>query len=193
MTNNPYDPNANAYGGGNPYGQNPNPGGPQSQQPTASTGVPFVDPYQPRDRQPTYPPAVTRAELATSGVRSGSMAVPVPPGPVVNGGVKGAVICLVAVAVLTLGSGAFIALIVAGITYLAAAKNPFTKEWAANAFNLLLTYLILAIVFAILGDYGATLGFWVKCLFALAFGAGAVLAGQGRFFRYPLQIPALKA
>lgn len=198
MTNNPYDPNANAYGGGSPYGQNPNPGGgPQPQQPTAPSGPAFVDPYQPRDRQPTYPPAVRRAELVAQGARSGSNILTPPAGlgqtavsP--TGGVKGAVVCLVTVALLTLGHAALLALLVAGLVY-AASKDSFVKAWAANAFNLLLPYLILAFVFSVLGDLGQTVGSWVRYLFAAAFGIGALLAGQGRFFRYPLRIPALRA
>lgn len=194
MSNNPYG------AGGNPYEQ------PNSQQSQSNgSGRPaFVDPYQPIDRQPAYPPAVTRNELkqeredfkeqrriatsATGGrAEIGSM-------PMHSGASRtAAAVCLVLAAVMTLGHISVLALGVVAIFY-GVAKTALVKKWSGNAFNFLLTYLVVAtavfVVFWVVDAMsGETLheevGNWVRYAFATILGVGAVVAAMSKYFRLP--------
>src|SRR5699024_9592308 len=72
-------PNSNPYGGGPPSPDDRDPYGHGQGQPgphTAPSRPAFVDPYQPTDRQPTYPPAVMLHELGQESTSSHSAASP---------------------------------------------------------------------------------------------------------------------
>lgn len=208
---NPYDPHSQHYNkSGNPYG---NQNHLQSDSPFTSPDAardPFVDPYQPVDRQPKYAPAVTIAELQEVNGKAREKSPKVSIGgknrakvrPDDSRSVAAAVSCLAIVTVFQLGHVILLGLLVAGIYY-AACKSQFAKAWAAASFNSVLTYCIWVIVryipLGILEFMGlpaegkllfATLPHFVF-LFALLVATLSSLCG--RFFRIPLAIPVLKA
>lgn len=206
MSNNPYDTGNNPYGGG-PSGSGGKPYGQQNSQQNHGGGFgrpAFVDPYQPNDNQPVYPPAVTRNELAyedqqakeqrraaasISGGGSSTGRMPLHPG----GSRVAATICLILAALMTLGHISVLALGVVAIFY-GVAKTELVKKWSGNAFNFLLTYIVLAvIVFLALGfvdvlsggSLHETVGKWIRYLFSILFFVGAVGAASNKYFRLP--------
>lgn len=203
MTSNPYERSGSA--GSNPYGgPNFHNGGPQgnAQSPTAQR---FIDPYQPEDHQPIYPPAVRRRDLARESHASSGRTSSTPLGATVRtsssrmAGLLPAV-CMFLAAALVLDHGALLALGLGAILY-AMGRAPFTKGWAANCINLVVLYFVLvAANFIILGIADAagashlrhTVGDLLRYAFSLVLAAGAVLALLGRMVRMPFSLPALR-
>lgn len=208
---NPYtqQPHSNPYSGGGPAPAGDESYGDQQGQPSPQGGPTrpaFVDPYQPRERQPSYPPAITRQELAQSPTSSspaqgsqGSRGVPHISGNSSLAAKIGAVACLALTLLLLASHAALLALGVTAI-FFAVCTSALPKTWAANAFNVIVLYLIQVIVLGIVlglidiftdGTLRTTVGMWIRLGFILIFLASAVAAGFGKYFRIPLQIKLL--
>lgn len=208
---NPYSqsPNSNPYGGGPPSPDDRDPYGHGQGQPgphTAPSRPAFVDPYQPSDRQPTYPPAVMLHELGQESTSSLSAASPQQArrpspasGPSTTAARVGAVACLGLTFLMLVSHVGLLALGVTAV-FFAVCSSALPKLWAANAFNVMLVYIAQVIVLGIVlgivdmvthGTLRVDVGGWIRIGFAVFFLISAVAAGFGKYFRMPVQIPVL--
>lgn len=198
MSDNPYG-NSNPYdtgGGTNPYGQNQDPPSPYTSG--AGAGGPEVltidDPYQPGAKLKAIRRSSlqgrTRTSLAAPSVSSLDFGVSEETS---SGGKIGAVVFLLFAALFTFNQAGFIAAILAA-ALMGVSRSRYLSSWASNTLNLLIVYMVLALVcrlgFGFI-DLLSTLNlrefslFWLRIICTLVLLAFAGLAFLGRSLRLP--------
>ena len=104
-----------------------------------------------------------------------------------------AMICLLLAGLMTLGHMALLALGVVAIFY-GVSKTELVKKWSGNAFNLLLSYVLLSVaIYLVLGlvdlifdnSLQGMVGDWARYIFSAVFGLGAVFAALNKYFGFP--------